>query len=104
MKTRRSPVLGAFAFYPLISIAVISSLPDEPSLISADAGPLWTFWTEWWFALFLATVLAVTLFFSVHAWRRRTVLGWRRVLWLAGFWLLGPVMLPAYWWADTHAT
>jgi hypothetical protein len=89
------------AWYPLVSVAIISWLHEEPLITPTYSSELWALWDKWWFALFLATVLAVTMFFSMHAWRRRTALGWPRVLWLAGFWLLGPIVLPAYWWAET---
>ena len=101
---RRSPFLGALAFYPVIALAVIALLPDTQFAAPADASEFWSFWIRWWFGLFVATVVAVTIFFSVHAIRRGAVIGWRRVLWLASFWLVGPIALPVYWWVDGHAT
>jgi len=103
MKTR-SPLLGALAFYPIIVLGFISLLPGEPFVASADAGELQRFWVQWWFLLLGAPVIAISVFFSVHAFRRGAAIGWRRVLWLASFWLVGPLALPAYWWLDAHAT
>ena len=104
MKMHRSPFLGALAFYPVVALAIITILPETYIAISGDAGALWNFLDMWWFGLVVATVIAVTIFFSVHALRRTAVRWWRRALWLVGFWLLGPIVLPAYWWADSHAT
>ena len=104
MKIRRSPLLGALAFYPLVLLGVISLLPGEPFVASADAGELRRFWAQWGYFLLGAPVIAIMIFFSVHVFRRGAVIGWRRMLWLTGFWLVGPIVLPAYWWFDAHAT
>ena len=103
MNRRRSPLLAALAFYPIVLLAIVSLLPAEP-VASAEASQLWRFWIQWWWFLLGAPVIVITIFFSVHALRRGPAIGWRRVLWIAGFWLLGPIVFPAYWWLDAHAT
>ena len=104
MNTRHSPILGSLAFYPIAGLAIVTALPEGLFIPPAGAGELWALVVNWWFALFVATVLAVSIFFSVDACRRASVRWWRRALWIVGFWLLGPIVLPAYWWVETHAT
>jgi hypothetical protein len=103
MKNRRSLALGALAFYPLIVLVLLTFVPEAPFAAPEEAGDLWSFWAKWWFALFGVTVFAIIILFSVHALRRTGLSWWRRGLWLAGFWSFGPVVLPAYWWAESHA-
>lgn len=101
---RRSTALGLLAFYPLVAVLLVGLLPEGAFVAPAEAQPLWRFVVEWWFGLVVASVLAVAVFFSAHASRRAALPAWRRSLWVLGFWTVGVLVFPAYWWREGHAT
>lgn len=99
----RSRILGLLAFYPVMVLVLVTWLPEEVFAVGPAAGALWRIVAEWWFALVVASVAAIAIFFSVHAGRRATLPLWRRLVWIFGFWSAGAIVFPAYWWVEGRA-
>ncbi|WP_156919158.1 hypothetical protein [Azovibrio restrictus] len=100
MKTFHSAPMGILAFFPIISLYAISLPPMEIFIAPPGAGRFLELLAEWWFFLYFITEFSITLFFSAHAFRHTHDSAWKRTAWITGFWLIGPVVFPAYWW--TH--
>jgi hypothetical protein len=100
----RSPVLGLLALYPVAVLVAVTWLPEEVFAAGPTAGAFSRFFAERWFPLVVASVAVIAIFFSVHAGRRMALPLWRRLLWILGFWSVGPIVLPAYWWVEGRAS
>ena len=100
---RHTPVWAALALYPLVATVVGATVP-----VSATFAALWSGWwpeflDEYWWLLVGAPAVVATVFFLAHALASHERLGVRRFAWAAGMLLVGPLVVPAYWWFCSDA-
>jgi hypothetical protein len=84
----------------VLSVAMPESLVVSPGV----PGPAAEFLAKYWWALLATPAIVLTAFFLGHAVANANRPGVQRFIWAAGILLLGPIVVPAYWWVCSDAT
>jgi hypothetical protein len=100
---RRTPAWATLALYPVLAV-VLGASTSESLFASADLpGPVLQFLVEYRWAILATPAVLLTIFFLGHVLLNPRRPGVQRYLWAAGILLLGPLVVPAYWWQCSDA-
>ena len=100
---RRSFLWGVFAAYPLLTLPLVAALEESaPVPLDSYPGPVAALLVKYWWVLLFATFALHLGFFVVHALRDQSVRHGRRVIWSTAMLLVGPIVIPAYWWLHSE--
>jgi len=100
---RRTPLWATLALYPLVAVMLGASISESLFASAYLPDPVLQFLLEYWWAILAAPAVLLTIFFLGHALLNARRLGVGRFLWAAGILLLGPFVVPAYWWKCSDA-
>lgn len=96
----RSSLRAALAMYPILLLGALMAFGEDQIASFLESGALGHVLTKWWWLVLVMPVFVGSFVFSVQACRDEKLPMWARLFWLTGFWTVGPLLFPFYWWRD----
>jgi len=97
---RRNVPWGFLAIYSILAMAYAATARVELD----DVPVFWPrseFWLQYWWLFVGGTIIVQLTFFLAHAALNRRLSVGRRTLWAIGILILGPLVIPLYWWGNS---
>ena len=95
-----SSLRAALGMYPILLLGVLMALGVDQIASLEGSGGVGHVLVKWWWLVLGIPVVIGSFVFSVQACRDKRLPMWARFLWLTGFWTVGPLLFPFYWWRD----
>jgi len=93
-----SSLKAALAIYPILLLGAFMAFGvDQIASFEANRA-LGHVLAKWWWLVLSMPIVVGSFVFSVQACRDKKLPVWARFLWLGGFWTVGPILFPFYWW------
>ena len=102
---KRTVPWAIFALYPLLIISAVNAFGDAITAylsVGAAQSDFAAVLATYWWPLLFATVIVQVAFFVQSALRNRACQRWQRILWSGAILLVGPIVIPAYWWFNSE--
>ncbi|MBV7542449.1 hypothetical protein [Acidovorax sp. sic0104] len=93
-----SSLKAALAIYPILLLGALMAFGNDQIPSFEASGALGHVLAKWWWLVLVTPVFIGSFVFSVQACRDKKLPIWARFLWLTGFWTVGPLLFPIYWW------